>query len=63
MGNRVRAGSANPVDAAPAQTPRVPSGADPVFAALEKQLGLKLVPTTGPRTYYVVEHVERPTPN
>jgi uncharacterized protein (TIGR03435 family) len=63
MGNRVRAGSTNPVDAAPAQTSRVPSGADPVFAALEKQLGLKLVPTMGPRTYYVVEHVERPTEN
>ena len=63
MGNRVRAGSANPVDAAPAQTPRVPSGADSVFDALRKQLGLELVSTMGPRTYYVVDHVERPTPN
>ena len=63
MGNRVRPGSANPVDALPAQTPRVPSGADTVFDALRKQLGLELVPTMGPRTYYVVDHVERPTPN
>jgi len=63
MENRVRAGSTNPVDAAPAQTPRVPSGADTVFDALRKQLGLELVSTMGPRTYYVVDHVERPTPN
>ena len=63
MGNRVRAGSTNPADAAPAQTPRVPSGADTVFDALRKQLGLELVSTMGPRTYYVVDHVERPTPN
>jgi len=62
MGNRVRAGSTL-ADVAPTETPRGPSGADPVFAALEKQLGLKLVPTIGPRTYYVVDHVERPTPN
>ena len=63
MGNRVRPGSANPGDAAPTQTPRVPSGADTVFDALRKQLGLELVSTMGPRTYYVVDHVERPTPN
>ena len=63
MGNRVRPGSVNPVDAPPAQTPRVPSGADTVFDALRKQLGLELVSTMGPRIYYVVDHVERPTPN
>jgi uncharacterized protein (TIGR03435 family) len=40
-----------------------PSGADPVFVAIQKQLGLKLVPTKGPRTYYFIEYVERPTPN
>jgi uncharacterized protein (TIGR03435 family) len=62
MGNRVRPGS-TPIDVTPTQTPRVPSGADPVFDALRKQLGLELVPTIGPRTYYFVEHVERPTPN
>jgi uncharacterized protein (TIGR03435 family) len=63
MGNRVRAGSANAVDTPPAQAPRVPSGADSVFDALRKQLGLELVPTMGPRIHYFVEHIERPTPN
>ena len=63
MGNRTRAGAADLADVAPAQTPRAPSGADPVFTALEKQLGLKLVPTMGPRTHYVVEYVERPSEN
>jgi uncharacterized protein (TIGR03435 family) len=47
----------------PAPAPTAPSGADSVFDALRKQLGLELVPTIGPRTYYTVEHVERPTPN
>jgi uncharacterized protein (TIGR03435 family) len=42
---------------------REPSGADTVFDAVRKQLGLELVPTIGPRTYYVVDHVERPGPN
>ncbi|MGH9240347.1 MAG: TIGR03435 family protein [Vicinamibacterales bacterium] len=47
----------------PAPPPSGPSGADTVFDALRKQLGLELVPTIGPRTHYFVEHVERPTPN
>jgi uncharacterized protein (TIGR03435 family) len=47
----------------PAPAPPAPSGADSIFDALRKQLGLDLVPTMGPRTYYYVEHVERPMPN
>jgi uncharacterized protein (TIGR03435 family) len=43
--------------------PGMAPGGDPIFTAIEKQLGLKLVPTMGPRTYYFVESVERPTPN
>ena len=63
MGNRSRTPEAVPADVTPTQSPRVPSGADPVFEALRKQLGLELVPTTGPRIHYFVEHVERPAPN
>jgi uncharacterized protein (TIGR03435 family) len=40
-----------------------PPGGDSIFIAIEKQLGLKLVPVIGPRTYYTIEHVDRPTPN
>jgi uncharacterized protein (TIGR03435 family) len=40
-----------------------PSGGDSIFDAFEKQLGLKLVSTRGPRTYYTIEHVARPTEN
>lgn len=43
--------------------PMEPSGKESIFKEIEKQLGLKLVPTLGPRTYYFVEHVERPNPN
>jgi uncharacterized protein (TIGR03435 family) len=38
-------------------------GGDSIFVALEKQLGLKLVPTKGPRSFYFIEHIDPPTPN
>jgi uncharacterized protein (TIGR03435 family) len=43
--------------------PEIPSGYGSLFVEIEKQLGLKLVPAVGPRDYYFIEHVERPTPN
>jgi uncharacterized protein (TIGR03435 family) len=47
----------------PRPVPAEPPGGDSIFVAIEKQLGLKLVPTDGPRTYYTIEHVERPSEN
>ena len=47
----------------PRPVPADPPGGDSIFVAFEKQLGLKLVPLNGPRTYYTIERVERPTPN
>jgi uncharacterized protein (TIGR03435 family) len=40
-----------------------PSGVPPLFEALEKQLGLKLVSKRGPVPVLVIDHVERPAPN
>ena len=35
----------------------------PLQAAVREQLGLELKPARGPVTFWVVDHVERPTPN
>ena len=43
-------------------TPPVTDGPS-VFAAVQEQLGLKLVPTKVPVETLVVDHIERPTPN
>jgi uncharacterized protein (TIGR03435 family) len=40
----------------------VPAG-DSIFTAMEQQLGLKLIPVKGPRVYYTIQSVERPTLN
>ena len=37
--------------------------APPIEKALEDQLGLKLVSTTGSMEYIIIDHAERPTPN
>ena len=42
--------------------PLEPSG-PPIFAAVEKQLGLKLKPTKGPVETLVIDHIERPSEN
>jgi bla regulator protein blaR1 len=38
-------------------------GDQPIFAAIEKQLGLKLEPGKGPVEYVVIDHVEKPSEN
>jgi uncharacterized protein (TIGR03435 family) len=51
MGLLAPAGSPLPAD------PNSPN----IFAALEEQLGLKLVPAKGPVDVLVIDHVEKPT--
>jgi bla regulator protein BlaR1 len=43
-----------------ADTPAGPLAPESVFTVLEKQLGLKLEPTTGPREFIYIDHAERP---
>jgi uncharacterized protein (TIGR03435 family) len=38
-------------------------GGPDFFEALQKQLGLKLVPSKGPVEVIVIDHIERPSPN
>jgi len=40
----------------------VPDGVN-IFAALEQQLGLKLISTKGPHSIVVIDRVERPRPD
>lgn len=50
----------------PAQLPEGDPSADrypPLRSAVRDQLGMELKPTKGPITFWVVDHVERPTPN
>jgi uncharacterized protein (TIGR03435 family) len=45
--------------------PAMPSdpGGPPIMAALEEQLGLKLVPSRGPKMVVVIEHIDKPDAN
>jgi uncharacterized protein (TIGR03435 family) len=50
----------------PVQFPEPDPSADrypPLKDAVSEQLGLELKPTKGPMTFWVVDHIERPTPN
>jgi uncharacterized protein (TIGR03435 family) len=35
----------------------------PIFAAIQQQLGLKLVPTKAPVEIIVIDHIEKPSEN
>jgi uncharacterized protein (TIGR03435 family) len=48
-----------PPDGVPPFDPSGPS----LFAAIQEQLGLRLEPTTSEIDHFVIEHIERPTPN
>jgi uncharacterized protein (TIGR03435 family) len=40
-----------------------PAPGPSIFTAIKEQLGLRLKPEKGPVDFYVIEHIERPTPN
>lgn len=48
------------IDDSRAADPSAPPG---LFTAIQEQLGLKLVPTKAPVDVFVIDHVERPSPN
>jgi uncharacterized protein (TIGR03435 family) len=52
----------SPMREPPTPPPGAPFG-EPIFSAIQRQLGLQLVPTRGPRTYYIIESADRPSPN
>jgi uncharacterized protein (TIGR03435 family) len=52
----------SPMREPPTPPPGAPFG-EPIFSAIQRQLGLQLVPTRGLRTYYIIESAERPSGN
>jgi uncharacterized protein (TIGR03435 family) len=52
----------SPMREPPQPPPGAPFG-EPIFSAIQRQLGLQLVPTRGPRTYYIIESADRPSAN
>jgi uncharacterized protein (TIGR03435 family) len=52
----------SPMREPPTPPPGAPFG-EPIFSAIQRQMGLQLVPTRGPRTYYIIESAERPSGN
>jgi uncharacterized protein (TIGR03435 family) len=52
----------SPMREPPTPPPGAPFG-EPIFSAIQRQLGLQLVPTRGPRTYYIIESADRPSAN
>jgi uncharacterized protein (TIGR03435 family) len=60
----VKEGSASLTTAAPGEAPEPTGGGRTIFAALERDLGLKLEKTKGMIDVFVIDHVEKtPTPN
>jgi uncharacterized protein (TIGR03435 family) len=60
----VKEGSASPTTAAPGEAPQPTGGGRTIFAALERDLGLKIEKTKGMIDVLVIDHVDKtPAPN
>jgi uncharacterized protein (TIGR03435 family) len=50
-------------DSPPGANSKPEESGDTLLEAITDQMGLKLVPDKGPVEIYVLDHVERPSPN